>query len=809
MYEITRTKMSLKSRREWKKRPAGGPVSVKVEKTPEEYEYQLKVLSDCLLGFFQEKNLVQSKINEYLEVSFFFDYLDIDKKYMDELLNHGLKVVLVEKLVEGTQIYFKIINYDKAYGYLSLLLKQFDDYVYNGVDLVLKRIKLWKYFRLSTRDVKDGATFYVHSFNRLSLRIDFIENIPKKEFREYVLSAAIKSSIDISNIFIKKNVIVIEDIPDSERRSKNFIQKIASFDKVRFVSLGDFVSYVERGLEGQKIDYSEMRLAKVGSAAPVIAVIDSGVQMGYLTRDFLVGGLDFTNRKSILSGNPYVDNLGHGTAVACEIVYGENINDYFMNKSASMLYPLAKIFSVKVFDNENENDVDYENIFKIGGEFSKAVAKFNIKVVNISFNKTVPKDFDEISVSKSADLLDAFAEKYNVIFVVSTGNILPEFLKKLSNKYRGLEFYKRPNYFLHVNNKKYEREINIAPPAEQISGITVGSCEQQRSKVVVSSFSRSFKLSTKSYFAKPDVVAVGGGDYPVDLSNSVPEFCFSSGRKPVVHPSFQYLELGAGTSFSAPRVSRALGMGLIKYPDLSAEELKGIFLHKISNYKISCKKNGFLNSIIQKYNFEFDNSFRGKGALLEKEGDIIFSDTENQVTFILKGKIRSGEILTYEVPIAKMLGDGTRNMYNKLQLKTSVCILPSSKHGSNLTLESSNTFHIAALTHSASLSPTTIIYKPKKVFKDQCIKMQTPGVLVNGWTCDYYNKHKPTFSSKYKNYIKDELLDLIGHDDKINISVRGLDSNNINNEEKTFALIFSVEDLGATGQIRNDINIEL
>lgn len=792
----------------WKRRPARAKEKKEVlTKEPFLYKQQVDRLKECLGQLKSNRNVINSGIYSYLEVFLYPE--EINKKYLDFLIKKGLEVKKKINIGSGMQVYFKINNIEKVLDYFSEATAQFEKFSNESISkegFTEKTISIWHSFQLSTSQIKNKVKTYLKPFSCIRLEVNFIEEISLKEFNNFVSSVASESGIKTTTY---GSTIEIESESESVGKTADFIDKLAMLDKIRFISLSEFVSMIEAPLGGGLKEQINAKIKEIDPRAPVIAVVDSGVQAGYLTNGFLLKGLDYTKDH----GDGRLDSCGHGTAVACEIVYGKNIVDYFLKKEIDYLLPIFRIFPVRVITDYKNQTVEYKKIFKEGGEFAKAIQKYNIKIINLSITHSVPKDFDEFKLSETALILDRFARQYNVLFVVCTGNIGFKKLEELAQKYPDLVFFDR--FDKKIINGDLEKEINIAPPADLLSGISVGSCFKQKNKYVVSSFSRSYSLDNiRGNNKKPEVLSPGG-DYPFDLISKPARFDSNMGRSPYICRDFKHLEFGLGTSYSTPKVCRALGIGLLKYQNFTPLSLKSVFLHKINSdkYKISLRKFGTMAGIglsdLQPNSVLFHSSFAGQGGLIEEDEDKFFSDTEDEVTMVINGKIQNKQILTYEIPIVKMLGDGTKNKTNKLLLKLSVCIFPSSKENEVFNLRDANEFHISAAAHLKSLP---IIYTKEseggKKYSNQCANGKSKEMLVP-WTADYFLKEYPTFSIKNKSFIKDDLLNILHNDDTIYLSVRGIHNNSENNEIKEFVLVFSVEDLGATGQIKNYINITI
>jgi hypothetical protein len=782
------------------------------------YKWQSGNLYECLKLLKSHRSFIEKGINKYLKVIFLPK--DINDAYLELLRHKGISFLNKNNQAGVNNYYFEITSYSNLEKYLDEAIDEFKKFASGEINQEKfnnKVISVWANFGLNTSSIKNQASNYINKCSKLKLDVWLIKSVPELS----KIAADFNFEVYGSK---EKKILYIDDCPDDLRKTKDFIEKIASIDDVGYISLNRFMSQLEENPLSGVVEKINVKVKKIQKNAPVVGVIDSGVCKNMLTEDCLLSGLDyFTNSDTPLLGDPNNDQDGHGTRVACEIIYGrKNIQDYFLHENTPDLLPLVKIFPVKVFGEDAQNDVPYDKIFDLNGEFAKSVQEFKIKIVNLSFNNVKPKNFCDESLSKNAHYLDNFSRKYGVIFVVSTGNIEAVKLKLLAQKYPNLCFYQRPKFMCYFGNDNFlDNEINISAPSDLLSGISVGSCFKQNNKYVPSSFSKSFSLEVKGSKSRPDVLA-SGGDYPIDFSNTPPEFILNGrARLALLGKEKDRLTLQVGTSFSAPRVSRALAIALIKYPNISAEELKCVFLHKsLKNKKrhiFSNTKKGEskIKKTLQSDKITFHSAFGGHGILLDDDEDLLFSDNENEVTFITSSSIKNREIKTFSMPMAKMLGGmNGKDGGDKLQIKISLCAMPISTLHRPKTLREANNFHISAVAHVKSLSPTYTYHSLKgHLLKDQCITHSVPTfknkILIN-WTSDYsQSKENPTFVSKSSTFTKDTIKSLLGQDDVIHVSVRGFHRDKHTTIENHFCLVFSIEDLGATGDIRNHINVTL
>jgi hypothetical protein len=297
------------------------------------------------------------------------------------------------------------------------------------------------------------------------------------------------------------------------------------------------------------------------SDAPVVCVIDSGIQESHLYLEPAIKGAD---SKSFLDGAAptdvadYVKPSGHGTRVAGAILYGENVpksgvvdldcwiqNARVLDANCKMpltMLPAAVIRDVISHFNRGQNPT---------------------RIFNHSINSTVASRTRHMS-SWAAEI-DQLSHDRDILVLQSVGNIRPANPVPNPGVAEHLAVGKSyPNYLS-------EPASRIANPAQSLQALTVGSvaydsvsvagwqsCARQDGEP--SAFSRSGPGIWDTI--KPEVVEYGG-DYMIDGSTppsvTYPTACASA--YPVLigstlHGAPAVTQDAVGTSYSAPKVAR-------------------------------------------------------------------------------------------------------------------------------------------------------------------------------------------------------------------------------------------------------------
>lgn len=321
-----------------------------------------------------------------------------------------------------------------------------------------------------------------------------------------------------------------------------------------------------------------------------IAILDSGVISNHPLLDKCIGdeiSIDFKNIDGI-DRNKTADDVGHGTKVAGVALYGDLrkcVQDRSFKKEITILS--AKIM-LRVEDPQSgEVHASYKPEELVEHQLDKVVNYFvtnypNCKVFNISFGnkyKRMKKGMRQFAI---ANLIDNLAKKYNVIFVISAGNINEHFFGYPDHY---------PDYLMNDNY-----QVKVVDTASSVYAFTVGSIAQEfgahyqsgiYDSPCLTNFPSPFTSVGPGYkdMIKPDLVEEGGN---VILDS----------RKPYQTPdpagnmlllNWEWLSgsphlftLSAGTSYAAPKVANICARVFNKFPHYSANLIKSLILSSAS-----------------------------------------------------------------------------------------------------------------------------------------------------------------------------------------------------------------------------------
>ncbi len=327
------------------------------------------------------------------------------------------------------------------------------------------------------------------------------------------------------------------------------------------------------------------------STLPVVAVLDNGVNFPNELESLII---THWTAASCQGGD-----ASHGTGVASKVVFSNVANQL----SQEYVIPRARIVDCCILDGAVAED---DMIHRI----QEAVENFKdiVKIFNLSANSNIPIDGDTISFIGYE--IDALQNKYNIKFVISSGN-----------------------HGLCVSSSSLEEmldddETRIAAPADAMLAITVGAIagvnhpDSHSGINLVTPYSRIGPGFAG--FRKPDLVAYGAT-------------CLKSGRviptdphAYILAPNGQ-LTLEAGTSFTAPVVAGDLAEIIQVVPNeevLLAETLLYHGAHQFWEkdgmerdtvaYIGNCYGRGLSNPEVSKYSSPYRVTFVHSGELNRK-----------------------------------------------------------------------------------------------------------------------------------------------------------------------------------------------
>jgi hypothetical protein len=298
---------------------------------------------------------------------------------------------------------------------------------------------------------------------------------------------------------------------------------------------------------------------------PLVGIIDGGVSAAL--EPWVVG------RHGLLA--PDDVDQSHGTFIGGLLVAGAALNGSDTNGDPDGV----DIVDVDVLPDDAKSDAFgsyYPNgltdfFDEVESAVANARAQFGVRVFNFSINVTDPVADDAYSIYASR--LDEIAEAYNVIFVVSAGNLAPDSLRA--------EWPESPADALAT--LAASRQDGIFIPAESLRNVSVGSVNPPGMNNCLGHAPARYSRRGPGLRmgAKPDFAHVGGsGSLCPTLQNGL----FS------IEPDGNVVA-SCGTSYAAPWIAKSLAnIDAAIEGDVSRETLHALLVHNASAPKMLMHK---------------------------------------------------------------------------------------------------------------------------------------------------------------------------------------------------------------------------
>jgi len=388
--------------------------------------------------------------------------------------------------------------------------------------------------------------------------------------------------------------------------------------------------------------------------APVVCIVDTGVTAG---NPFLQPVVREDLLKSFLKSvpnNPY-DEYGHGSGVASLAAYYA-LNPMAGGENAAKVW----IASARILDANNrlEDDRLFSSLLKqvVTTFVPLGIRIFNlsVNVRNLSWNKNAKRTHPRRSWV--ARTIDQLSREHDIIFVVSTGNIITLDVRNFHGD--GKPY---PAYFV-------EDDACILDPGQAALALTVGSLAPTtlaegrvgRARAIAlqdeaSPFTRSGPGIRKE--VKPELMDYGG-NYLLDEEGGQVRANRSLGLAMASHQLTPAIRYDSGTSYAAPRTTHKLAMIMSDLRLLgilpSASLLKAFLVNSaryplggddMERFKQSVGSSAWLNVL---------------GYGMPDDIRATYCDPHSVLMFY-QGEIKPGEISFLDIPVPGNLASTGRN----------------------------------------------------------------------------------------------------------------------------------------------------
>jgi hypothetical protein len=377
-------------------------------------------------------------------------------------------------------------------------------------------------------------------------------------------------------------------------------------------------------------------------ASPAVCIIDSGIQERHkLLRPAVDGAASHSWVGTATETADGVPSGGHGTRVAGAVLYPREI------PKTGTVQPICWLQNARVLEGNRQMPSSLfppKLLHEIVQYYHMGHRK--TRIFNHSINSIYP--CRTVHMSAWAAAIDSLSWEYDVLFVVSAGNIPP--INKHPSTFR-------PSITEHLQNGRgypdylLEPSGRIANPAQSLQAITVGSVGlAQLDHDGVKSFSvyqrpSSFSCTGPGIFGsiKPEVVEFGGcfaydANHPPGILTKPelsPELVCST-----LHGGQAVRRDQVGTSFAAPKVAHILAHIQREFPDESTLLYRALLVH-------SARWPGWADQEADKYKV-----VRHIGYGLP-DLDRAIRNTPYRITFITHGEVRIAgkQVHIYEIMI--------------------------------------------------------------------------------------------------------------------------------------------------------------
>lgn len=712
----------------YKGRPGGGGKKEEEKKIQKDYTKLAREYGNYITRYRADEEARYSKRN--IEISQHFDLVELnffrgfDQEGYEGYYYNNFGLVLVHLSSFNRKGLFAIENIVKFTYFLNQFISFRKRHIekkgvnYDGKITFIKSFKLF-----SSNDMYGNFDNYEVVHLSFLGEGSFIENShinPQKETLERYLS---ENNI---NYLFNTNDGEIYNVEEEILR-----EILNNFDFI-YASCSGSGAVISPGKFNTPIRDFGFEINDPSDDLPLIGIIDTGISEQTPLRSILIGEngeFDTTGTGS------FIDSVNHGTGVACFAAFGKKlIPDYRGRFDAD-----AKILPIKILDSRSSAISQQKTINLI----REAYSRYGVRIFTLAIGYTKYPLKDNQEFSSYAAMLDELSNELDILIFISTTNNVFEVT--------GAEDY--PEKFR-------ESRANIAPPAESMNNITIGSEANNfennginglaGNKDFPGIYSRKFhynfddedvfnSVTNNKYLRKPDVL-IAGGDYHETYYYGMPVFdeagatCLNVLSADLEERTFRAL----GTSYSAPFAANIAAKLCRVYPSLSMQSIKAIMINGSENIELGEKFNEFSN--IQK------DRIIGYGKLRD---DIIFSEN-NKVTIILEDSISPDNIKLYPLEIPDYLNDARRKN-TLLKVSATLCFTFKPKRdnqllycpihlsfaiGKNIEL---NVSHEEQRIDKNGDTRTVTVYEGYNGNSSGNIKLSN---AAKGWSQDYYYKEK-------------------------------------------------------------------
>ena len=592
-----------------------------------DYDFQVQKIHECQERFYSDIKRRHSKRDKQLQISH-YDYIRINffKPFRDSVSSWGLKEISVTDM--GLSVLYWIEDEEK----FKVFMTRLNDIVEN-IALIqsgnkYKILTLIDCFELYD---SDSMGFYLGNSSKFLVKFIPKNSVPTykqifKALEDYLGDNRLKKLSDSDSY---SEIYEINILPEENVR---YIKD--NFDVIQTIqSIPLYKVNPDRFNRTQFSGIFEVDMSNINDL-PVVGLIDSGIDMSLNAYNGLI-----VKQVSIIE-EPIVIDEYHGTSVASLIIYGkQNLTE--------RLIPQAKVYSIQVYRRNNNKFslLDLKNAIITARESG-------VRIFNISMSSELSKDINS-DISVYAQMLDELAYKYNILFIIATGN------SDDINEDIPYIYYD----YLDPNNTQ---DKNIGEPGDCMNGITVGAMFEKAPALYTKKSYIDFSMKVNDAYLrqgsvninlhKPDVLIDGGKDST--NKNGIPVIGLDR-----VNP----LGYSCGTSLATPYITNLCARILKQHPTISISTLKTLIINSTEPSRLSVDFN--VDRVVTKRNDVIKNNpYCKRHNLLDSkrlcrmiEGHGIVDETkalysnEKNVTIVLEEVIKNQQVLFIKLKLPEFL----------------------------------------------------------------------------------------------------------------------------------------------------------
>ncbi|MCY7810519.1 S8 family peptidase [Bacillus spizizenii] len=455
-----------------------------------------------------------------------------------------------------------------------------------------------------------------------------------KEFLSSVQASLLDDCILQSLILIK---VVIKG---------SFINDLLTHSNVYFVDIPQNSIYDIENIN--QLSISELpNVEQPSDDSPMIGILDSGIIPTHpLLKGSVVASESFGGIKS-----PF-DQQGHGTMVAGIIQFGD-LNNALGLKSFKLPF---RLLNGRVTD-ENNKFPDGKILVNVVKEaIEEFISEYNCNIFNLSLGDDRYPYEPNSKIDHWSYILDQIVHEYNVAIIVSAGNYAPY-------HHNGgiLERY--------YDDLLQDPMATLIPPALAVNCLTVGSkvkddkpylSDKKLQHIPVTGKEEASPFTRVGYgygnSIKPETIAYGGN---YSLNTGTKHLNTSDRNLGILSTSLfnpstgSWFETRSGTSFSAPYITRLIGLIKSRLPFAKGNLLRAILIntcHSETKIKSSVYEK-FRNKELKPAQLKEKYSrIQGFGDVREK---FLTNSYDHYVTMYYEGEMEINKVNIFEVPITE------------------------------------------------------------------------------------------------------------------------------------------------------------